>query len=312
MNKKVLCIGDAFVSLVDKNNDGNLKSINYQLNVDGSATKVACAIGRLGGEVKMLSKIGFDNFGQMIYDTYVNSNVDTENVFFDEELHTGIKFEHQYGDRISKDCYCKYSANHNLKLNDLSEDILDDVYILHFNGQSLLSVRTRKVLNHLIRNALLREITISFDVDFEANECCDFEHNREVMVSYLNVADIVRVSSKDFETLTGTSDVQEGLETIFEKGVKKVIYTMGESGVRIYYCDNTYLKVKGVKAIVNDKRGVREAFIGSYLYFVSQNQDIDDKVRDYIATLLANKCAAYACEGEGAITAYITNEDIMK
>ena len=120
MNKKVLCIGDAFVSLVDKNNDGNLKSINYQLNVDGSATKVACAIGRLGGEVKMLSKIGFDNFGQMIYDTYVNSNVDTENVFFDEELHTGIKFEHQYGDRISKDCYCKYSANHNLKLNDLS------------------------------------------------------------------------------------------------------------------------------------------------------------------------------------------------
>lgn len=312
MNKKVLCIGEAYVSLADENNCDNGKKVNYQLDVNGAATKVACAIGKLGGDVKMVAKIGFDNFGQMIYDTYVNSNVDTTNVIFDETLRTGIKFEHHYGDRISTDSYLKQSANTNLKIEDLSDDILDEVCILHFCGLSLMNNKMRKVLNHLIRNALLRDITISFDIDFKMHECNDLEKYREVLSSYLNVADIVRISSKEFEFFTGCSEIQDGLDSIFAKGVKKVIYTMGEDGARIYYADNTYLNVKGAKAIVIDRSGVTEAFIGSYLYFISQNQELDEKVRDYIATLLANKCAAYACEGQGAVETYITYQDIMK
>ena len=64
-------------------------STNVSLVAGGKGANQAVGVGKLGGDVYMLGRLGKDAYGKKLYDSLLKNKVKTEGLVFDEELPTG-------------------------------------------------------------------------------------------------------------------------------------------------------------------------------------------------------------------------------
>ena len=314
MKDTVLCVGEALIDFIPEIRSTDVTDAQtFQRMVGGAPANVAAAIAKLGGKAKLFTKLGDDPFGHYIVDELKRLDVDTSDILFDDQSDTSLAFVtlDKNGNRDFK-FYRRSAADLQLCVDDIPRDIMEGVKVLHFGSVDLVESPMKYVHNYLIKLAKLNDVVISFDPNVRMDLWDDVETYQATIREYLEYVDIIKVSKEELEFIAGTDNILTAVKYFFSKGIKQVVYTMGSEGARVYFEDMTYVEAPGVKVDTVDTTGAGDAFIGTYLFMMTnQNlENYDNKIVSYLSLLLANKCAAHACKNYGAINSYITTEQM--
>ena len=310
----VLCVGEALIDFIPEIRSTNLTDVHtFQRMVGGAPANVAAAIAKLGGKSKLFTKLGNDPFGHYIVEELSNLNVDTSDILYDDQSDTSLAFVtlDKDGNRDFK-FYRRSAADLQLCVDDIPRDIMENVKVLHFGSVDLVESPMKEVHNYLIKLAKLNDVVVSFDPNVRLDLWDDLDAYQQTIRDYLEYVDIIKVSKDELEFIAGTDNILSAVKYFFSKGIKQVVYTMGEAGARVYFDDMTYVEAPGVKVETVDTTGAGDAFIGTYLFMMTNSnlEHYDNKIIAYLSLLLANKCAAHACKSYGAINSYISKEQM--
>ena len=134
---------------------------------------------------------------------------------------------------------------------------------------------------------------------------------RRTVLEFLPLADVVKISDEELEFLTGTSDIEAALPSLFVGHVQLVLYTCGSAGAHAYTrTAHGFSASKPVKAV--DTTGAGDGFIGSFLWQLHKN-GVDraalpalqaDQLNQWLD--FSNRFCGYSVQRYGAIDSYPT------
>jgi fructokinase len=157
---------------------------------------------------------------------------------------------------------------------------------------------------------------VSFDPNIRLSLWDDPKVCRETVLTFLPLAHIIKVSDEELEFITGISDVNEAIQSLFVGDVMAVVYTKGSKGAELYTKEGTYHS-SGFKVTVADTTGAGDAFIGGFLYKLLEKDvqvaSLAQFLNAYHKEILefANASGALTASVKGAIPAIPAKKHIL-
>ena len=276
--KKIAVIGSNMVDLVTYTDrmpiqGETLEAPNFDLGFGGKGANQAIAAAKLGAEVLMLSKVGDDMFGPNTKANFVNNGIDARYVETAPGISSGVApiFVDSSGDNsilIIK------GANNHLSPADVDRAI-DDVRECDLIVMQLeISLET---VYHVIELGVRENIPVLLNpapavTGLDMNKICQL--------------DMLVPNETELEILTGLPvDTLEQIETaaksLTDKGVKKVIVTMGSKGALLVTAEKiTIIPCPQVNA--KDTSGAGDAFIGCFAKHYVENGELISAVEQAV------------------------------
>ena len=267
--KKIVTIGEALIDFICTP-DGT-----YMPHLGGAPCNVAGAYVKLGGKATLLSQLGNDLFGHRILNELKETGIDTSAIPMTEEAKTALAFvELKEDGQRTFSFYRNPSADMLYDEANLTEDLFEDSYALHFCSVSLTECPMKQAHLKAIKMARSLNQIISFDPNVRLMLWDDHTKLKQVITELTPEADILKVSDEEIEFLTGTSDPKEAAKKLMKGHAQLVLVTCGKDGAYAFTKNaEVYVPSLHVKAI--DTTGAGDGFIGSFLYQCAQ-KDIHD------------------------------------
>lgn len=311
--KKLLAIGEALVDFIPFHDEIKVgESPIYEAITGGAPVNVCCAYAKLGGCASLVTQVGEDHFGDMIFKDLASFNVDTQYVSRTSKANTCLAFValDDQGER-SFTFYRGPSADMLLDPKYIQPEQFEDVHILHFCSVSLGDYPMGYAHERAIKFAKQKKTLISFDPNIRLNLWDDEEALRKIIWEYIPYTDILKLSSDELTFITGEYDITEALPRFFRSGVKIILYTKGEKGAEVY-TKNTFAISEGLKVDAIDTTGAGDAFAGAFLFQLSCNdvttENLSNLSRDELGEMLefSNRYSAFSVQSSGATASYPT------
>ncbi len=162
----VLTAGET-MALLDPIGDGEPSAgIALALRFAGAESNFAVGLARLGVSVAWVSRLGRDPFGDMIERGLAAEGVDVHYVRRDD-ARTGLFVKWRSGGRSHVAYYRAGSAASRLHPEDVPEEALDGVRLVHLTGITMaISDGGRALVLDIARRAKERGLTVLFDPNF--------------------------------------------------------------------------------------------------------------------------------------------------
>ena len=302
MKDVILCVGEALIDLIQKDEA-------FYPKVGGAPCNVAAALGKLEQKARFFTKLGDDTFARSILKTLNECHVDTSFIKCDQNYDTSLAFVSLDEDgQRHFDFYRKSAADLSVSEKDFDEAILKDVGLVHFGSVALKSESSRAFHHLLLKKAKAEGLLVTFDPNLRFNL---FSSKRELIAivrEFLGYADILKISDEELVYLAPYERIEDNLKYLFNCGIKKIVYTMGKEGARLYYPDLGYVYSDGLDLKAIDTTGAGDAFMAAFL----SRLDDDSRTADYLALKFANRYAASSCLKNGAIDSYLTLAEFKK
>lgn len=305
-DNKLCAIGEALIDFIPSQKGQRLKDVTAFTRVAGGApANVAGAVSKLGGQSKVLTKLGADPFGDYIQETLDNIGIDTSQIKRDKEGETALAFVSLAadGNREFK-FYRKNSADLRFTPEDISEDVLDDCGMIHFCSVDLVESSMKQAHRKLIQMAVSQKKLVSFDPNLRFSLWDDLECLKQTVNEFMEYADIIKISDEELEFITGYTNIEEALPELFAHRAKYIVYTMGGDGAAVYTRQGK-VTAPGYRVAVRDTTGAGDSFIGAFLYCILNDRvtDLEKVSEDNLKAYLkfANAYAAYTTTKEGAL-----------
>lgn len=305
---KTLCaIGEALIDFIPNETGVRLKDVSgFQRAAGGAPANAAGAVGRLGGHVRFLTKLGKDAFGDYIVSCLDQCHVETDHIIRTDEYDTALAFVSLAGD-ADRDFkfYRRTAADLQYDPKDMDDRVLDDCGCIHFCSVSLVESPMKQAHKKLIKQALEKKVCISFDPNLRLSLWKNDLACRETIREFLPYADILKLSDDELFFITGYETIEEALPMLFSGRCEFLLYTMGKKGARLYRRLAAPLEVSGIAIHVVDTTGAGDSFIGAFLYClladeVPDFEKIDDhRLQQYLT--FANAYAACTASRKGAL-----------
>ncbi|NMM63812.1 carbohydrate kinase [Clostridium sp. P21] len=317
MNNSILCVGELLIDFICSDVNSTLsEGSNFVKKAGGAPANVTAAIAKLGGKALFAGKVGKDAFGVFLKDTLDQVNVDTSMLIMDENSNTTLAFVSLKSDG-ERDFIFNRGADGLLKYEELEEQKIKASKIIHFgSATALLGGKSKETYLKIMEVSKKENIFIAFDpnyrVDLWKGRDTEFIEVSKFCMKY---ADFVKVSDEEIKIISGTDDLNKGLEIFHKLGAKIVAVTLGKEGTLI---SNGKLctTVSSIKIKSIDSTGAGDAFVGAFLYKTAKLEDPKslierfDKIEEI--TGFANKVGAIVCTKLGAIAALPTLKEIEK
>lgn len=225
--------------LVDFTENGISAQGNPMLeaNPGGAPCNVLSMLQNLEKKTAFIGKVGADAFGQMLMQAVKNQGINTDNLVTDNTVHTTLAFVHtdKDGDR-SFSFYRNPGADMMLRWNEIHEDVLADTKIFHFGTLSMTDEQIEKVTKKAVEKAKSEGALISFDPNLRPPLWKNLEDARRQMWYGISQCDILKISDDEIAFLTGTDDIDGGVEDILKQSQPALICaTMGKNGSKAFY-----------------------------------------------------------------------------
>lgn len=299
-SKKIVVVGSCNTDMVVKSNrlpvpGETVLGGAFMMNPGGKGANQAIAIARLSGSVTFVSKTGNDLFGKQSIEMFSEENINTEYVFSDPNLPSGVALI--MVDINGENCITVASgANGSLSPYDIdkAKNMIESAEILLM--QLEIPMETVEYAAKMAYDKGVKVILNPAPAAFLSNEL-------------LNCLYAIIPNENEAEMLSGIkvfdwNSAKQAADLISAKGVKIVVITLGSKGAFIKDGNNYHkIPVEKIKAV--DTTAAGDTFCGAFCVGISECLSIEDAVR------MANKAAGITVTREGAQAAIPYRKEII-
>lgn len=309
----VVALGEC---LIDFTPDGvnELGAPRYACNPGGAPANVLAMYNRLGGKTAFIGKVGQDGFGDFLENTLQQAGIDTCGLCRASDVHTTLAFVQldAQGDRTFS-FYRKPGADVCLRSEEVSLSLLEGCRIFHYGSVAMSDEPSRTATFYGAQRAKDAGAILSYDPNFRPALWEDVQEAAEIMRAGWELADLVKVSYEEMTLLTGTDDLQKGLERLCAHGAALALVTDGARGCAYRTpCCQGVLPAYDVQVV--DTTGAGDAFMGAVLHELGglSAQEIAALPQARLEAILrfANAAGGLTATGRGAILAMPTRGQI--
>jgi len=259
----VMALGELVIDLIPAPQpDGVLL---FSASPGGAPGNVAAGIARLGLVSGMISKVGPGTLGDLLVETLAQAGVATASIAraATEPTALAVVSVAANGDRDFI-LYRNGCADANLAVEDLPLAQLRTCRILHVGSLSLATPISAAAQRRAV--ALVRESggMISADVNFRPALWRDLDAMRATGVEAVANADIVKVSTEELETLTGSAEIDAGAKALWHPDLKLLAVTRNEAGA-VLFTPRHRVEIAGFSVPVVNTVGCGDAFTAALL-----------------------------------------------
>ena len=303
--------------LVDFTENGISEQGNPMLeaNPGGAPCNVLSMLQNLGKRTAFIGKVGADAFGQMLMQAVKEQGIDTDNLVTDEVVHTTLAFVHteEDGDR-SFSFYRNPGADMMLRWDEVKQEILADTKIFHFGTLSMTDEQIENLTKKAVQKAKDKGAVISFDPNLRPPLWKNLEDAKRQMWYGISQCDILKISDDEIEFLTGTADIDKGVEQIMEQSQPTLICaTMGKHGSKAYYNGKSIFCEPFLREDTIETTGAGDTFMACVLNAVLENgmDSLNDK--DLLDMLeFANAASSIITTRKGALKVMPKKQEIIE
>ncbi|EHL78063.1 carbohydrate kinase family protein [Bacillus smithii] len=310
-------IGEVLIDFIPLQKGRALKDVvGFERLPGGAPANVAVAVARFGGKAYMITKLGMDAFGDFLLEQLQQAGVNTETVKRTNEANTGLAFVSlRHDGERDFSFYRNPSADLLLSEKEIEDGWFEDGDILHFCSVDLVESPMKKAHIKAIHLAKEKGSIISFDPNVRIPLWNNPETCRKTILEFVPMAHILKISEEELEFITGISNINEAIQSLFTGDVRAIIYTKGAEGVELYLKGEVY-QSPGYRVEVQDTTGAGDAFIGGFLYQLLEKgvrqETLEKILREHHQEVLsfANASGALTTSGKGAIPSIPTKDEI--
>jgi ribokinase len=261
----------------------------------GKGANQGVTIGKLGGKVNMIGKIGDDDYGKALLKSLKESGVNSKHVMVSRQS-TGLAFimVNANGDNS---IVVIPGANFDIDQEDIrrKEEVIKSSDVLVCQLESPLEV---------IEEAL--RIAKTDDTFTILNPA----PGKVLPNSILSKVDLLTPNESELEILTGQSVTdEEGLlkacKILLESGIKQLIVTLGEKGCLLVN-DSGYKKFEAITVDAVDTTAAGDSFTGALAFGIDQGKSIEEAIN------LATHVAAISVTRKGAQSSLPSMDEVKE
>lgn len=295
----LVCLGEPLYEL-NAQPDGT-----FRPGFGGDVSNVAVAAARQGCEVRLLSAIGDDHFGDALAAMWAHEGVLADSVERDPEHETGLYFviHDESGHRF---LYRRRgSAASQMASSALSRNAISSASVFYSSGISLgVSETLRDTTFDAVRIAAESGVRVAFDPNLRT-ALWPLDEARAVTHRLMKSCDIALPSLDDARRLTGQQSPEDIVTFYHELGAETVALTLGHEGVAISSGGACRI-IPGVTIDATDATGAGDCFNGIFLAnLISTENAVQAAER-------ANFGAAISTTGLGALNAIPTKDSLTE
>lgn len=231
----VVALGELLVDFTENgiSEQGNLL---LEANPGGAPCNVLSMLQNLGKKTAFIGKVGADAFGQMLIQAVRAQGINTDNLLTDDVVHTTLAFVHtdREGDR-SFSFYRNPGADMMLRWDEVHQEMLGDTRIFHFGTLSMTERQIGNVTKKAVKSAKSEGALISFDPNLRPPLWKSLEDAKDKTWYGIGQCDILKISDDEIYFLTGTQDINRGIEIILSRSNPRLVCaTMGKNGSKAF------------------------------------------------------------------------------
>jgi len=290
MKNRIIVLGSSNTDMVIKSErlpvpGETILGGTFLMNAGGKGANQAIAASRLGGDVTFICKTGSDLFGNQSTELYNKENINTDYVFKDNELPSGVALITV--DANGENCIVVASgANFSLSISDV--DLAKEAIV---NAGLLLMQLETPVETVLYAAKLAKKHGVKVLLNPAPAQIIPSELLSQL---YMIIPNKTESESLSGIKVTGWESAKRAADKIYESGVSVVVITLGSMGTLLKDGDQYYEIPVPVKVDAVDTTAAGDTFCGALCVGISEGMELPDAVR------FANKAAGISVTGMGA------------
>ena len=274
MKKKIVVIGSSNIDLIMKKDHlpakGETVIGGFLMQVyGGKGANQAVAAARAGGNVVFVCCVGNDAYTPQMVRNYQNENIDTHFVFHEKNIASGhamIMVDNEGENIIS----VAPGANSLLlpeKIEKASR-IFDDAALIVMQFEI-----PEETIKHVIDIANRKNIPVMWNV--APARAFDFTYIPKVNILVLNGVEAGFLAEM---TVTNEADAESAAQILLDKGVEKVIITLGEKGAFVLTRQEK-VSVLSYKVKAVDTTAAGDTFCGALAVAMTEEKNLKESLQ---------------------------------
>ena len=252
---------------------GPLRHVRYfEVHVAGAEANTLIGLSRLGHLCGLITRVGNDEFGELILSTLRSEGIDVSRIRKDSEHPTGVYFIQRHYPVPGKSTVYYYRRGS--AASCMSEDDVDEKYIA--NSRALYLTGITPALSRSCLKAFDKAYTTAardgLDIVFDTNIRLKLWGSPER-------AKIVLTNIEDLSILLPNTPVVDAAKQILSKGAEVVVVKLGEEGAVAVTKDSVVksepYKVPLVEDVIGAGDAFNAAFIASYYRGLTLNEALE-------------------------------------
>lgn len=262
----IVCLGELLIDMFPAEIGRRLVEVSaFHPKPGGAPANVAVASARLGAKSAFIGKVGDDAFGRFLMDTLAHEQVNTAGMRLDPTARTTMAFialpDPHHAEFVF---YRNPGADTLLRPDELDRNLLQQAAVLHFGSVSLSVEPSRSATLAAVRLAREAGALISFDVNYRPSLWPNPAEALDVILAVLPQAHLLKVNEVELEMLSGSSDLDDGSQTLLERGPNLCVVTLGPNG-SFFRSAQGNGSVPGFTVTTVDAIGCGDAFVAGLL-----------------------------------------------
>ena len=278
-------IGEVMIQL-NNVTPGPLRYARYfEVHVAGSEANVMIGLSRLGYRTGLITRVGEDEFGEMILRTLRGENVDIAHVKIMRDAPTGIYFVQRHYPIPGKSTVFYYrhlSAASHMDENDVNEEYIKNSRALFLTGITpALSESCYRAFKKALEIARSHSVDIIIDTNIRLKLWRTPERAREALLPALRDTKILFTNKEDLAILLpSASSTKDQVKKLLDQNIEIIIIKKGEEGSELYTSDGREIVEKAIDVpIVEDVIGAGDAFDAVFLASFYRGLELERALR---------------------------------
>lgn len=313
----VISMGELLVEFVSTADNISLSHAPGFIKAAGGApANVAVALQRLGLNARFVGKVGDDPFGIYLRQSIADAGVDTSCLFVDRAARTTAVFVAVWDDGRKDLCFYRNpGADMLINESDITADVFGDARCFHFGSISLINEPAASAQRKALAIARERGLMVTYDPNYRPTLWPDAQTAHDVIFSQFKQCHLAKVSSEEWVTATGHTELSDGIRAILDQGVELLVISRGEQGALA--TNGSYqIEIPAYPVNVVETTGAGDGFMAAMIVRLLPEREKSGSLarvdKPIVADALryASAVGALTCTKRGAIPALPTHSKV--
>lgn len=310
---EVTAFGELLIDFTSKSTDEDGYP-TMAAHAGGAPANFLAAVRSFGHEAALISKIGEDSFGRMLFRTLKKLDICTDGIVSDPDVFTTLAFVTI--DRTGNSSFSfarKPGADTCLRFSEVKLPLIDEAKAFYFGTLSLTAEPSRSAAMACVSYAKAKGKLIFCDPNLRISLLKDLGDARNTMKWAISQSDIVKINSEEGGILWGCRPETAAQKLIQDCGVKLAMVTLGPDGCLLMN-RNAVVRCPSPSVHAVDTTGAGDIFGGSALSRILEIGKAPEDLTESELTeigIFACTSASLSTEHEGGIASIQSRGTIL-